>query len=300
MVKGRTLRAGEHAHAASGPLPANDPPVRLLDTAAGRVGVAEEGPADAPAVLCQHGIPGSARDFRYLGPLLAKRLRVVRLEMPGFGSAPPGAVDTLAGWAAAAVAAADALGLERFAVLGHSFGGGAALHAAARAGARLTGAVLLASMGGRRHRGFLLPCGAYALAVRLAGHPRAWRPAAATARLAYRVNGLRPPADDAGLVLHMRLLASVDFGELAASAGRVAAPALVVHAADDPLVEVDIARALVRDFPNASFVGLAGGGHHLNRTRPREVAEAVLGLLAPASRDRGEKKPPRVAGAERR
>jgi pimeloyl-ACP methyl ester carboxylesterase len=265
------------------PLPTSDPPVRLRETAAGVVGVADEGPPDAPAVLCIHGIPGSARDFRYLGPLLATRLRVVRLEMPGFGSAPPGAVDTLAGWAAATVAAADALGFERFAVLGHSFGGGAALHAAARAGTRLTGAVLLASMGGRRHRGFLLPCGAYALGARLAGHRQFWRPATALVRAAYRLNGLRPPVDDAGLVLHMRLLGSVDFGELAASAGRVAAPALVVHAADDRLVEVDIARALVREFPSASFVGLARGGHHLNRTRPREVAEAVLGLLAPGS-----------------
>ena len=257
--------------------------MRLLETSAGTIGVAEEGPPDAPAVLCLHGIPGSARDFRYLGPRLVDFLHVVRLEMPGFGLAPAGPVDSLEGWATAALAAADALGLERFAVLGHSFGGGAALHAAARAGARLNGVVLLASMGGRRHRGFLLPCGAYALAARLAEHPRVWRPAAAVARLAYRLNGLRPPADDAGLRLHMRLLGSVDFGALAAAAGRVAAPALVVHAADDRLVEVDITRALAREFGRASFVGLASGGHHLNRTRPREVAEAVLGLLAPAS-----------------
>ena len=256
-----------------------DPPVRQLATWSGIVSIAEEGPPGASAVLCLHGIPGSARDFRYLGPQLAEHLRVVRVEMPGFGAAPPGLVDTLASWADTAVATADALDLERFALLGHSFGGGAALLAGALASTRLGGLVLLASMGGRRHRGFLLPCRAYALAADLACHPRAWRAAAALARFAYRTNGLRPPADDASLVLHMRLLGSVDFGRLVVAARRVEAPALVVHAADDRLVEPDIARALSRELPRGSYVELDGGGHHLNRTRPREVAAAVVDLL---------------------
>lgn len=263
-----------------GPLPTSDPPVRQLATRSGIVSIAEEGPPGASAVLCLHGIPGSVRDFRYLGPALAARLRVVRLELPGFGAAPPGPVDTLAGWADAAVATADALELERFALLGHSFGGGAALLAAASAGARLERLVLLASMGGRRHRGFLLPCRAYAFAAGLARHPRAWRAAAALTRFAYRTNGLRPPADDASLVLHMRLLGSVDFERLVAAARRVEAPALVVHAADDRLVQPDIARALARELPRGCYVELDGGGHHLNRTRPREVAAAVFDRLA--------------------
>jgi pimeloyl-ACP methyl ester carboxylesterase len=254
-------------------------------------------------VLCLHGIPGSARDFRYLGPQLAVRLRVVRVELPGFGSSVAGEVATLPGWAEVTVAVADALGLERFTVLGHSFGGGAALLAGALAGERLAGLVLLASMGGRRHRGFLLPCPAYAFAANLARHRSIWRPAAALARFAYRVNGLRAPADDASLGLHMRLLGSVEFDALTAAARRVTGPALVVHAADDRLVEPDIARALARELLHGTYVELDGGGHHLNRTRPREVAAAVLGLLADGApggtgTPAGRKEPPRVAGAE--
>lgn len=258
----------------------SDPPTRLLATPLGAISVAEEGPSGAPAVLCLHGIPGSARDFRYLGPRLAARLHVARVELPGFGSSPAGEVATLPGWAEVPVAVADALGLERFAVLGHSFGGGAALLAAALAGARLSGLVLLASMGGRRHRGFLLPCRVYAFAAGVARHRSVWRPAAALARIAYRVNGLRPPIDDADLSLHMGLLGSVEFDALTAAARRVTAPALVMHAADDRLVEPDIARSLARELLHGSYVELDGGGHHLNRTRPQEVAAAVHGLLA--------------------
>jgi len=258
----------------------SDPPTRLLETPLGAISVAEEGRTGAPAVLCLHGIPGSARDFRYLGPPLAERLRVVRVEMPGFGSSAVGQVATLPGWAEVVIAVADALGLGRFALLGHSFGGGAALLAGALAGERLAGLVLLASMGGRRHRGFLLPCRVYAVAGDLARNPFAWRPAAMLARFAYRTNGLRPPIDDADLILHMRLLGSVEFERLTAAARRVTAPALVVHAADDRLVESDIARALSRELLHGSYVELDSGGHHLNRTRPGEVTAAVFDLLA--------------------
>jgi len=41
-----------------------------------------------PAIVLVHGLPGSVRDFRWLGAALrelAPEARVVRLDMPGFG-----------------------------------------------------------------------------------------------------------------------------------------------------------------------------------------------------------------------
>ena len=52
------------------------------DPAAWRVG---EGELE---LLLVHGIPGSARDFRWLSHLLAEQARTIRLEMPGFGGTP--------------------------------------------------------------------------------------------------------------------------------------------------------------------------------------------------------------------
>ena len=101
-----------------------DPQPRLVQTSVGGIALTDEGPHGASAILCVHGVPGSSRDWRYLAPLLAPTLRVVRLEMPGFGASPPGADDTIDGWARVTTAVADSLGLERFVLMGHSYGGG--------------------------------------------------------------------------------------------------------------------------------------------------------------------------------
>jgi pimeloyl-ACP methyl ester carboxylesterase len=38
-----------------------------------------------PVLICIHGIPGSSRDFRWLTPVLVPHLRVLRIDLPGFG-----------------------------------------------------------------------------------------------------------------------------------------------------------------------------------------------------------------------
>ncbi len=51
----------------------------------------DEGPPDGRPWVLVHGIPGSARDFRWFTPALrlaAPSDRIVRLEMPGFGATP--------------------------------------------------------------------------------------------------------------------------------------------------------------------------------------------------------------------
>ena len=53
---------------------------------------------------------------------LASRFHVVRYDHPGHGDAPPG-TRTIEGFAQAALAAADAAGLERFSFCGLSLGG---------------------------------------------------------------------------------------------------------------------------------------------------------------------------------
>jgi pimeloyl-ACP methyl ester carboxylesterase len=261
-------------------LPApSDPQARLVDTRVGAIAVSGEGPADGLPILCVHGIPGSRRDFRYLAPLLADRFRVLRVEMPGFGESPPNGSASLRGWAEALLAVADALGHERFALLSHSFGGGAVLLAAAQAGDRLAAAVLLASMGARRHRAFAMPPAAYSALSGFIAFPLSRPLFVAGGRQFYRRLRLTPPDGWRELRLHTSLLASVDFAGLGASARRVAAPVLVAHCDDDRMVEAEIARELAALLPQGRLLEYPTGGHHLQKTRARDLAAAIAAFL---------------------
>jgi pimeloyl-ACP methyl ester carboxylesterase len=103
--------------------------------------VALEGPADAPAVILLHGFPESHRTWREVAPRLEGEFRLVMPDQRGFaGSDLPRAardyrtdllVDDI-------FALADALSLERFALVGHDWGGVIAWSAAMRGDPRLT------------------------------------------------------------------------------------------------------------------------------------------------------------------
>ena len=103
--------------------------------------VALDGPADAPAVILLHGFPESHRTWRELAPRLSGEFHLIMPDQRGFaGSDRPqdvGAykVDTLV---ADIFALADHLAIERFALLGHDWGGAIAWTAALKRDPRLT------------------------------------------------------------------------------------------------------------------------------------------------------------------
>jgi pimeloyl-ACP methyl ester carboxylesterase len=80
-------------------------------------------PADAPPVLVLHGWGASIDAVGSIVDGLADRLEVVALDMPGFGGSaePPESWD-VAAYGRFVLTACDELGLERFSVVGHSFG----------------------------------------------------------------------------------------------------------------------------------------------------------------------------------
>jgi pimeloyl-ACP methyl ester carboxylesterase len=80
-------------------------------------------PSDAPPVLVLHGWGASIDAVGSIVDGLADRLEVVALDLPGFGESaePPEAWDVGA-YARFVLGACDELGLERFSLVGHSFG----------------------------------------------------------------------------------------------------------------------------------------------------------------------------------
>ena len=103
--------------------------------------VALAGPEDAPPVILLHGFPESHRTWRGVAPLLEDSFRLIMPDQRGFaGSDRPLDVeeyetDKLIG---DIFALAEALGVERFALVGHDWGGAIAWPAAMRNDPRLT------------------------------------------------------------------------------------------------------------------------------------------------------------------
>jgi pimeloyl-ACP methyl ester carboxylesterase len=111
----------------------------------------DEGCADTAGeslpVLWHHGTPNTGTPPRPLFPEAARLgIRWVSYDRPGYGgstSRPGRDVSSAAGYA---TLAADALGIERFAAMGHSGGGPHALACAALLPDRVTGAVVVSGL----------------------------------------------------------------------------------------------------------------------------------------------------------
>ena len=100
--------------------------------------VALAGDESAPPLVLLHGLAERWQVFERLLPLLAPQLRLVAIDLPGFGSSPPleGGGFDLGVVCGRIEAVISELGLERPAMLGHSLGGGvSARYAADRPGA---------------------------------------------------------------------------------------------------------------------------------------------------------------------
>lgn len=98
--------------------------ITLSDGAA--LTVWEEGPADAPALIFLHGFPENHRAWRHQIAHLAGRYRCIAPDLRGYGaSSKPDRVEdyALPRLVRDVLEMADALGVNRFTLLGHDWGG---------------------------------------------------------------------------------------------------------------------------------------------------------------------------------
>ena len=102
--------------------------------------VAIAGADEAPPVILLHGFPESHRTWRGVAERLADRFRLIMPDLRGFGASDQ--PQDVAAYATDALVAdlfalADALGIDRFALVGHDWGGAIAWAAAVRGDARI-------------------------------------------------------------------------------------------------------------------------------------------------------------------
>ena len=98
------------------------------------------GPEDAPPAILIHGFPESHRTWRAIAPLLEDEVRLIMPDLRGFGDSdrPQNVADYATDALIADIfALADALEIDRFALVGHDWGGAIAWAAALRGDPRI-------------------------------------------------------------------------------------------------------------------------------------------------------------------
>ena len=252
----------------------------------------------AHELVLLHGQPGSPADWQPVTARLPAPLHAIVADRPGYGSSRLPAGGFAAG-ARAVLDDLDARGITRAVLVGHSYGGGVALAAAALAPRRVEAVVLLASVGPGCVNGWdklLAAPGTGQLCALVAWRLTPWMARARLARTARRRGRpLRPdehvnwqvwghpgrghrPLWRTFLTEQRALLR--ELGELEHALASVQAPVLLLADPRDTLVPVDTARRLARALPDARLQLIDGADHHLPRRAPDTVADAIVAFLA--------------------
>ncbi|WP_407353250.1 alpha/beta fold hydrolase [Luteimonas sp. R10] len=273
-----------------------------VDIALGRIAGLRNGNAGAPRVLALHGWLDNAASFLPLAPYLA-HLDLVAPDLPGHGRSahlPPGTDYSFSGALHSVLDVADALGWERFALLGHSMGAGIASLVAAGCPQRVERLLAIEALGAlpedpARTAARLRQAVAATRALR-GKRLRLFADPGPAIRARMQANGLSEPV--ARLLVERGLL-SVDGGRVWSSDPRltlptpvrmtdvqvddlvagIACPTRVIYA-DPPqpyLPEPERSRR-VRLLPQGELV-VVPGSHHLHMEDPAAVAAAIGDFL---------------------
>lgn len=259
-------------------------PGKLIDIDGVRLHYVEDG--SGPAVVLIHGFGGHTFTFRHTVPALAKRFRMVAVDLKGFGFSerPKGGDYSLTEQARLVLRLMHELTIESAAIVGHSMGGEVAMRVAATAPERVDRLVLAASVSGERiwtppptppFKALL------AISARLFGRRLFKRmfydPSNATdeARAGYTTPTRIRGYGDAlyALAKDARHDKRIDYGN-------IRAPVLILWAERERILPRLVLGKLNRRFPKAQLVTIDKAGHLLLEERSKECNEAILRFLA--------------------
>jgi len=219
---------------------------------------------DGPPLVCFHGAGGLRLSRAH--ELLAEHHRVIAFEAPGFGDSEVNdRSNSMSDLAGSLLEAIGALGVDRFAVWGQSFGGKLALWAAIAAADRLDALVLTAPAAIRE--GELPP--PEELATMLHAHPER-RP---------NYMPISPELDAKQRELVGRLIGPPRDTELEDAMRDLQVPTLVLFGTEDRLTPPELGRIYRELLPNCQFVIVYDAAHAIYDDRPEALAAIVTDFV---------------------
>jgi pimeloyl-ACP methyl ester carboxylesterase len=263
------------------------PPLRRV--AAGTRSLAYREAGRGPALVLLHGIGSASASWAAQLASLSERFHVVAWDAPGYGGSDALALadPTPEDYGAALLDLVNALGLLRFALLGHSWGALIAASFARRHAQRVTALILANASPGyaaaapdvRRARvdgriADMHELGPAGLAAkRAAGLLSTAAPAAAVDAVRAVMSQLRPD----GYAQAARMLGRANiFDDMAL----VTAPVLVIGATNDTVTPEDGNRQIAAAQAGARYASLIGPGHASYIEDPAAFNAQVAGFLA--------------------
>lgn len=257
-----------------------------------------------PPLVFLHGYGAHSRYWRPWLPYLTARYTCIRIDLPGFGTAPAPADGDYSprGLASAVVATLHHLDLRGVTLVGHSLGGGVALLSAlelldrAHRGepARLSRLVSVAGAAYRQHeppfvrlarKGSLADAG-FALL------PKRWLVRKAMEAIVVQTDAvtdervedyarpMRDPARRRAFLECARRIVPDDLDDLMGRIPEIDVPALCLWGRQDPVVPLSIGRRLARELPRGRLEVLDACGHQVVEERPEASARRLLSFLA--------------------
>lgn len=246
-----------------------------------------------PDLLQIHGLGTGHRNFDLLTPLLTSRLRVLDIDLPGYGdSQGPGHDRTIETFAEDVAAFVEALGIGPVAVHGTSMGGCVGMVLAARHPELVARLVVTCSMA-RPDRAALMTfatwrtagqSGSEALAelTALQGFSREfWEREEAEATLQSFVDALESTTPEEFL----RDLRSLERMDISTDVTVIECEVLLLGADEDLMTPVEAASSgvgmtdLARLIPGSRLVVLEGCGHFISIERPQETADGIADFV---------------------
>ncbi len=232
----------------------------------------------APVVLL-HGWGTSSQSLTPLCGALATSFHVLAVDLPGFGwSQPPPSAWGSQEYAGHILRLMRETGIDRAALVGHSFGGHVAIALAAAEPSRVSRLVLVASAGIRRSRGagYYLRVATAKLVKRFFTLP-GW--GATGQRIIAKVSGRVGSRDYRAAGTMRPTLVKLVNEDLTPVLPAIQAPTLILWGDRDQEVPRSAMETMATKIPQSRLVVYSGAGHFPFLDAPEEFGRTVRGFL---------------------